>query len=108
MANHATEITDDDNTPLQDLVKRKSDISGLKVLIAVGGWDFSYVVTYIHWLRMLKLILCSEMDATKDLFTLMISTSQNRATFIASVAKFLTQFGLDGIGKSTLPFIPSR
>ncbi|KAJ7920224.1 glycoside hydrolase [Mycena leptocephala] len=27
----------------------------------------------------------------------MISTSQNRATFIASVAKFLTQFGLDGI-----------
>ncbi|KAJ7879366.1 glycoside hydrolase superfamily [Mycena leptocephala] len=73
------QITDDDNTPLQDLVKRKSDISGLKVLIAVGGWDFS------------------EMDATKDLFTLMISTSQNRATFIASVAKFLTQFGLDGI-----------
>jgi GH18 family chitinase len=99
VANHATEITDDDNTPLQDLVKRKSDISGLKVLIAVGGWDFSYVFMYIHWLRMLGLILCSEMDGTKDLFTLMISTSQHRATFIASVAKFLTQFGLDGIGK---------
>jgi hypothetical protein len=37
------EITDDDNEPLQDLVNRK-DVTGLKVLIAIGGWDFSCVV----------------------------------------------------------------
>jgi hypothetical protein len=37
-------IDPDDDTPLKGLVARKKDISGLKVLIAVGGWAFSYVI----------------------------------------------------------------
>lgn len=40
----------------------------------------------------------SEMDATKDLFTLMIEGSTSRATFIHSVNAFLTTYALDGIG----------
>ncbi|KAF7335109.1 Glycoside hydrolase family 18 protein [Mycena venus] len=73
------QITDDDNGPLQDLVNRKKDVTGLKVLIAIGGWDFS------------------EDDGTKDLFTVMIESSTNRATFINSVKSFLEVWGLDGI-----------
>ena len=38
------------------------------------------------------------MDATKDLFTLMIEGSTSRATFIHSVNAFLTTYALDGIG----------
>jgi hypothetical protein len=46
--------------------------------------------------------MCSEADPTEDLFTLMISTSANRATFILSAASFLKTYGLDGIGTVSL------
>ncbi|KAK7461770.1 hypothetical protein VKT23_008201 [Stygiomarasmius scandens] len=73
------EIADADVPLLQQLVDAKSDHPGLKVIIALGGWDFS------------------ELDSTKDLFTVMISSSSNRATFISSVSSFLSKFSLDGI-----------
>ncbi|KAF9048363.1 glycoside hydrolase [Hymenopellis radicata] len=71
---------DDADVPLlQQLAGQKANFPGLKVIIAVGGWAFS------------------EDDPTRDLFSVMISTSSTRATFISSVKSFLTQFGLDGI-----------
>ncbi|KAJ7121425.1 hypothetical protein C8R44DRAFT_853060 [Mycena epipterygia] len=73
------QLDDVDAPLLQQLVGQKTNFPGLQVIIAVGGWDFS------------------EDDPTRDLFSVMISTSSARATFISSVKAFLTQFGLDGI-----------
>ncbi|KAJ7241098.1 glycoside hydrolase superfamily [Mycena rebaudengoi] len=64
---------------LTQLVGQKTRFPELQVIIAVGGWDFS------------------EDDPTRDLFSIMISTTTTRATFISSVKVFVTQFGLDGI-----------
>ncbi|KAF9458161.1 glycoside hydrolase superfamily [Collybia nuda] len=72
-------ISDDDDSLLKRLVFRKGEVTGLKVLIALGGWAFS------------------EEDPTKDLFTVMIASSANRATFISSVESFLKKYNLDGI-----------
>lgn len=38
------EVTSDDDLLLRQLVAQKTRYSGLNVLIAVGGWDFSYVI----------------------------------------------------------------
>ncbi|KAF8631388.1 hypothetical protein AX15_002419 [Amanita polypyramis BW_CC] len=73
------QIDSQDIPLLQDMVGAKSTASGLKIMISVGGWDFS------------------ESEPTKDLFSLMISTSANRATFISSVEASLSQYGLDGV-----------
>ncbi|KAF7339160.1 Glycoside hydrolase [Mycena venus] len=73
------QLADADTPLLQQLVGQKANFPELKVIIAVGGWDFS------------------ELDPTRDLFSVMISSPSNRATFISSVKSFLTQFGVDGI-----------
>ncbi|KAF7367964.1 Glycoside hydrolase family 18 protein [Mycena sanguinolenta] len=73
------QIAQADVTPLTDLVQRKNAYSGLKVLIAVGGWDFS------------------EDGDTRDLWSLMVGSSANRATFIKSILAFLELMSLDGI-----------
>ncbi|KAF5382647.1 hypothetical protein D9615_002709 [Tricholomella constricta] len=72
-------IANEDIPLLNQLVARKSEFSGLQVIIAVGGWDFS------------------ELEPTRDLFSLMIATSSSRATFISSATAFLANYGLDGI-----------
>ncbi|KAJ6514056.1 hypothetical protein DFH09DRAFT_1433054 [Mycena vulgaris] len=64
---------------LQALVAEKAANPGLKVLIAVGGWDFS------------------EADPTRDLFSVTIGSAQTRSAFIASVKTFLAPYQLDGI-----------
>ncbi|KAJ6534425.1 hypothetical protein DFH09DRAFT_1405431 [Mycena vulgaris] len=64
---------------LQALVAEKAVNPGLKVLIAVGGWDFS------------------EADPTRDLFSVTIGSAQARSAFIASVKTFLATYQLDGI-----------
>ncbi|KAF7430147.1 hypothetical protein PC9H_005847 [Pleurotus ostreatus] len=71
---------DDADVPLlKRLVAQKGNHPQLKVIIAVGGWDFS------------------ESQPTRDLFSLVISSAPNRNTFITSVASFLSEFGVDGI-----------
>ncbi|KAJ6600740.1 hypothetical protein B0H10DRAFT_2230831 [Mycena sp. CBHHK59/15] len=64
---------------LQQLVAQKSANPALKVLIAVGGWDFS------------------EGDPTRNVFSVMIGSAATRAAFIASAKTFLTTYELDGI-----------
>ncbi|KAF5360156.1 hypothetical protein D9758_011368 [Tetrapyrgos nigripes] len=73
------QLSDADVPLLQQLVNQKASNPGMKVIIAIGGWDFS------------------ELDATKDLFSFMIASSSSRATFINSVKSFLDRFELDGI-----------
>ncbi|KAF4564090.1 hypothetical protein EYR36_003341 [Pleurotus pulmonarius] len=73
------QLDDADAPLLRRLVAQKVNHPQLKVVIAVGGWDFS------------------ESQPTRDLFSLMISSASNRNTFIASVTSFLSQFGVDGI-----------
>ncbi|KAL0952377.1 hypothetical protein HGRIS_006654 [Hohenbuehelia grisea] len=73
------QLADEDVPLLKQLVAQKSSHPSMQVIIAVGGWDFS------------------ELQPTRDLFSLMIASSSTRATFISSVKAFLTQFNLDGI-----------
>ncbi|KAH6879655.1 glycoside hydrolase superfamily [Coprinopsis sp. MPI-PUGE-AT-0042] len=76
------EITLDskDDPLLKSLVKQKNDRwSDVKVSIAVGGWTFSMA------------------DPTRTIFSRMLATSKNRDTFISSVEKFISKYGLDGV-----------
>ncbi|KAF9490944.1 glycoside hydrolase [Pleurotus eryngii] len=73
------QLDDADMPLLKRLVAQKGNHPQLKVVIAVGGWDFS------------------ESQPTRDLFSLVISSVSNRNTFITSVASFLSEFGVDGI-----------
>ncbi|KAG8716097.1 hypothetical protein FRC09_016055 [Ceratobasidium sp. 395] len=69
-------LSTDDIPLLNDLVARKGSA---KIMIAVGGWAFS------------------QEGSNKTVFTTMIGTSANRATFITSVKSFISTYKLDGI-----------
>ncbi|KAF8457862.1 glycosyl hydrolases family 18-domain-containing protein [Kalaharituber pfeilii] len=61
---------------LTDLKKRNS---GLKCVIALGGWTFN------------------DPGLTQRVFSDVVSTRQNRARFIANLLSFLRQFAFDGV-----------
>ena len=64
-----------DGDRLKELVKKAG--SGIKVTTAVGGWTFSQ-------------------GSTKDVFSVMIGSSANRAKFIASAKSFISTYGIAG------------
>nr|POE90695.1 killer toxin subunits alpha/beta [Quercus suber] len=65
-----------------DIINRvthlKDQFPGLRVNIAVGGWNFND-------------------PPTQHIFSDLVSTYDNQMTFINSVSSFLTKYGLDGI-----------
>ena len=91
-------IADEDEPLLQELIAEKNEFPDLKVILAVGGWAFSYALTPRFVMTFETERHNSEDDPTKDLFSLMISSSSTRAAFISSVQTALLAFGLDGIG----------
>jgi len=66
-----------DEDHLQELSK-KAAATDTKVLVAVGGWTFSE-------------------GEKKDRFSIMIGSSENRATFINSAREFIYFYKIDGI-----------
>jgi GH18 family chitinase len=71
-------IIDEQGDDVTRVVNLKSTYPGLKVFAAIGGWNFN--------------------DApTSQYFSNMVSSSQNRQAFIASVTAYLQKYSLDGI-----------
>lgn len=58
-------------------VKRKN--SGLKTVVALGGWTFN------------------DPGPTQKVFSDMVSTATNRATFIENLFSFMRQYAFDGV-----------
>ncbi|KAF8252102.1 glycosyl hydrolases family 18 protein-like protein [Wilcoxina mikolae CBS 423.85] len=72
-----------DNLPVSlfsDLTDMKRKNSGLKAVVALGGWTFNDNGT-----------------ATQSVFSNMVSTKQNRAKFITNLLSFLREFAFDGV-----------
>jgi len=72
-----------DNLPLtlfSDLTDMKKKNSGLKAVVALGGWTFNDNGT-----------------TTQPVFSDMVSTQQNRAKFITNLLSFLREFAFDGV-----------
>ena len=63
-----------------DLTALKSQNSGLKTIVAVGGWTFNDNDT-----------------VTQPVYSAMVSTAANRATFIGNLLIFLLEYAFDGV-----------
>ena len=57
----------------------KEKQSGLQTWISVGGWSFT------------------DPGPTREAFSMMASSAGSRQTFIASLLKFMNQYGFDGM-----------
>lgn len=55
----------------------------LKIVIALGGWAFN------------------DPGPWRDIFATLASTKANRATFITNLLGFMSEYGYDGVGKSS-------
>lgn len=72
-----------DNAPsslFSDLTDLKKKNSGLKAVVALGGWTFNDNGT-----------------ATQPVFSNMVSTAGNRAKFITNLLSFLREYAFDGV-----------
>ncbi|KAJ7278491.1 glycoside hydrolase superfamily [Mycena rebaudengoi] len=72
-------MTAQEESVLKGLVKRKIDFPNVKVLFAVGGWAFSTE------------------DATRTIFTTVVSTAGSRTKFVGAIKQFLDRYQLDGV-----------
>ncbi|XP_031989355.1 acidic mammalian chitinase-like isoform X3 [Corvus moneduloides] len=72
--NEITTYEWNDETLYKSFNGLKNQNRNLKTLLAIGGWNFG-----------------------TEKFTTMVSTPQNRQTFINSVVRFLRQYGFDGL-----------
>lgn len=72
-----------DNAPpslFSDLTDMKKGNTGLKAIVALGGWTFNDNGT-----------------ATQPVFSQMVGSSGNRAKFITNLLSFLREFAFDGV-----------
>lgn len=75
-----TPMTGVDSDVITQLMAIKSQNPGSKIMISLGGWSFT-----------------DNQTVTQPVFTTMVSTKENRATFITNLFAFLTQYGFDGV-----------
>lgn len=62
-----------------DVTSLKSKNSGLKVIVALGGWTFN------------------DPGVTQAVYSNMVSTQANRATFILNLLSFFREYAFDGV-----------
>lgn len=78
------QITNMDGVPPQ-IYKAAGNLKarnpGLKISIALGGWSFS------------------DPGPWEKVFPSMVSSAENRATFITNLLGFFSEYGYDGVGE---------
>jgi len=62
-----------------DLTSLKKRNSGLKAVVALGGWTFN------------------DPGPTQDVYSNMVSTAANRAKFIVNLLSFMREYAFDGV-----------
>jgi GH18 family chitinase len=72
------ELVDEGGDIVTRMSKLKMTYPSLRVIVAVGDWDFND-------------------SPTESYFSNMVSSYENRQTFTSSVFSYLTKYGLDGI-----------
>jgi chitinase len=70
-----------DSSLYQNIGNIKARNSNIKLSISIGGWTFS------------------DPGSTQAIFPTLVSSEENRATFIRNLLGFLSQYGYDGVGK---------